>query len=428
MPKELSSFERRVPTSRLGRLFRTGANVGAMASAVLSREDVDLDGVMKFVRGLGELKGVGMKAGQLLSYIDPTLPAELRDALALLQTTSAASPWASVEATIRTALGERADQLLHNLDRAPIAVASIGQVHRARIDGVDVAVKVRHEGIVEALRSDFAAAGVGSAFTRMFVPGAANSVKSMVAEAREAMLEECDFGLEAARQRRFATRFAQHDVLRIPDVRDAWCGDAVLTTRFMGGASLDAALERPQHVRDRFGAALFELYLGTLYRHGEFHADPHPGNYAFTTDDRVVVYDFGCVRTFDDATVDGLRALLCAVRSDDRRALRSALEQLGATPTDDERIRALLRGFFAPLLVKGPHRIEPGDAIEARAMFRDKRTLMKLALPGKLLFLLRIRFGLYSVLARLGSVADWAALEASFAESRPPAYLNPELR
>ena len=413
LKRTLLASEHGVSTSRVGRLFSTGLRAGGLARAVLSRNGGDMTAI---VRGLGELKGVAMKAGQILSFIDPTLPPELRDALAVLQTASPASPFATVEATVRSCLGPRADALLAQMDRAPIAVASIGQVHRAG----DLAVKVRHPGIDRALEADFASATIGSSLARLFAPGA--SVEELVAEARTAMLEECNFRLEAARQQHFAELYRQHPTIAIPRVVPDLSGDAVLTTAWSPGRSLDDFLARDpaQSLRDRFGAALFELYLGTLYRHGVFHADPHPGNYAFCDDGRLVIYDFGCVRTFDAESVRAVRALAGAVRMDDRAAIVTALGELGATPerVSFDRLRAMLRGFFAPVLSPGRHRIEPGAALEAQSAFADKRTLMKLSLPGKLLFLLRIRFGLYAVLARLGSEADWSDLEASSAHSQ----------
>jgi predicted unusual protein kinase regulating ubiquinone biosynthesis (AarF/ABC1/UbiB family) len=206
-------------------------------------------------------------------------------------------------------------------------------------------------------------------------------------------------------------------------VEEAWCAEGVLTTRWSPGLSLDALLEGdpPQHVRDRLGVALFELYFATLYRRGVFHADPHPGNYAFGEDGTLVVYDFGCVRSFDAETVRALARLVSAVRSDDLDAIVASFAALGAKPPEDASgratLRELLRAFFAPILKPGVHRVEPGAGLDSRTLFADKKALMKLALPGKLLFLFRIRFGLYAVLARLGAAADWAALESEWAAS-----------
>jgi len=430
--EQLLGTERPVVRSGLERLWKTGRGAAGLALSVVGGtlrgkgeglEAADLRAVSQLVSRLGELKGLAMKAGQVLGYIDPTLPPELRGLLSVLQTASPASPFPQVEATLRDAFGPRADVLLAGLERQPVSVASIGQVHRARLpEGTDVAVKVRHPGIHEALQGDFRVAATGSSFASVLLPGASSSIKGFIDEARTVLLEECDFCLERERQATFARLYAQDEVLLIPAVEPEWCASAVLTTRWLPGQSFDAflATNPSRELRDRMGVALFSFYIGTLYRHGLFHADPHPGNYAFREDGRVVVYDFGCVRSFDKATVLAFSALVDAVRADEVGRVREALVALGAQPPGDAesvaKLRTLLRGFFAPLLERGPRPVHPGSGFEAQQVLRDKRFLAKLALPGRFLFLFRLRFGLYAVLARLGAVADWGALESGWAD------------
>jgi predicted unusual protein kinase regulating ubiquinone biosynthesis (AarF/ABC1/UbiB family) len=421
--------EAAVPTGRWSRLWRTGRSAAGMATAVLGGQlrgrgnglsAVELEAVATLTARLGELKGVAMKVGQILGYIDHSLPAELRGLLSILQTQAPATSWSAVEATIRDAFGEHAGTLIAGLDVAPIAVASIGQVHHGVLpDGAEIAVKVRHPGIADALRADFGNASTGAIIARL-LPGG-SSVRGLIDEARTAMLDECDLSLEAASQRAFSRWFTGHPTLEIPEVVDPWCSRAVLTTRWTPGRPLETFLARgpDQATRDRIGAAMFELFVGTLYRHGTFHADPHPGNLAVLDDDRLAIYDFGCVRRFEPATVQALAGLLDAVRADDASAIDDALLALGGVPPTRsgprEHMRALLRGFFAPLLVSGPRPIDPGGALAAHDILRDKRALLGLSLPSSLLFLLRLRFGLYAVLARLGAVVDWSALEAGWA-------------
>jgi predicted unusual protein kinase regulating ubiquinone biosynthesis (AarF/ABC1/UbiB family) len=428
---------RAIPTSAAGRLFRNAraaASVGlsALGGRLRGRGAGGLDGVgpatlARLVTRLGELKGLAMKAGQMMGYIDATLPPELRQLLSLLQTQSQPATLEAVHAALCEDLGERAGSLIDALEPTPASVASIGQVHRARLpSGEAVAVKVRHADVDQALAADFKAAGLGPLFARLFMPGAVENMRDHMREMEAALLEECDYAQEAEHQRRFGAWYADHPLIRVPAVHDAWCGPRVLTTAWAPGASLDAWLARDprQEARDRLGVALFDFYFGTLYRQAWFHADPHPGNYAIQGDgdriDGLVIYDYGCVRAFDRESIMHLAALAHAVRDDDDAATRQALEDLGARPPTDtagrDHVRALLRGFFAPLLHEAPRPVDPGGALEAGQVFRDKRRMMKLALPGKLLFLFRIRFGLYAVLARLGAVADWRALESELSE------------
>ncbi|HOX44476.1 MAG TPA: AarF/ABC1/UbiB kinase family protein [Myxococcota bacterium] len=414
---------------RFARLLRGGLGLARSVAGRKSDEgptEKDLAKIEALVTRLGALKGLPMKMGQIMSYLELDLPEESRRLLCLLQTQSPATAFARVEAILREDLGERAEPLLAGLERTPASVASIGQVHRGRLpDGEDVAVKVRHPDIEAAIRSDFRSARVGTMFAAALMPGMGATAKDFVAELEARLLEECDYALEATRQERFAGLYAGHPVIVVPAVRRDFSGPRVLTSAWEQGEDLEAFQARAsQAERDRAGAALFELYIGTLYRHGLFHADPHPGNYRFRPDGRVVVFDYGCVREFEPEVAAAFVALAEAMRDDDRARITAALRGLGAEPSANDaayaHLRGLLRSFFGPMLVSGPHRIEGRIVVDARRMMRDKLAIARLRLPGRLMFLFRIRFGLFAVLSRLGSVNDWAALERGFARQIGP--------
>lgn len=409
-----------VPTGRLGRLWRMGRTGAQVGLSLLGRGPGKAQSEA-ITRALGELKGLAMKVGQMLSYVDASVPPELRDTLAALQQAAQPSPWDEVEAQLRGSLGERADALLSGLERSPVAIASIGQVHRGRLpDGTEVAVKVRHPGIERALEGDFRNATVGTSLAAFLIP-AGVTVDGFITEAKTMLLAECDYALEARRQIRFGALLEGDPVLRVPAVHEAYSSDAVLTTSWLTGRRFEAfRADAPQTERDRAGEALFRFHVGALYQHHLFHADPHPGNYAFREGGTVVVYDFGCVREFPRSIVQALARCADAVRRDALSEGFEALAAVGATPptSDDERLvlRELLRGFFAPLLVPGRRRFDVGAFGGARDLLADKRRLMRLRLPPEMLFLFRLRFGLFSVLHQLGAEADWAALERGWAE------------
>lgn len=416
--------EKVISTSVLGRVARSARSAVGLGRTLFSRGEPDLATVMRLTTQLGELKGVAMKMGQVLAFLDPTLPTEVRQLLGLLQTRAPASPWETIEATLRDMLGDKAEALLAGLDRRPVAVASIGQVHHGRLPGgTEVAVKVRHRGIDAALRADFAAARSGVTLANTVLFGAAAGARDALEEARSTLLAECDFAAEADHQERFARLFGADPVLDVPGVEREFCAEAVLTTRWRPGRSLDQLLATglAQAERDRIGEALFRFYIGALYRSGWFHADPHPGNYAFSEDGRVIVYDFGCVRHFAAKTVVALADLVSALRAGEVPAICDAAVRLGfRTRFEGEDLDTFLRfarSFFAPLLERGRHVIAPDSSFDAGRMVRDKRLLARLGMPGHLLFLLRIRFGLYAVLARLGAAADWGELESTWAAS-----------
>ncbi len=411
------SSDAEVPTGMFGRARRAAGaalrtGLGSL-SARLSGGELDARAIGQLAASLGELKGIAMKAGQILSYLDTPLPEEARKLLAVLQTHSPTTPFETIKKIIREDFGARAGGLIEGLDPTPVASASIGQVHRGRVGGNDVAVKVLHPGIEQAIRSDFRAAAAGKLLAKMLMPG--GDIESVIDEARETFLAECDYEGERRWQERFGALFSSHADISIPRVFAEWCSRRVLTTEWRTGLRFDELAKRgTQPARDRAGRALYEFYVGSVYRYGLFNGDPHPGNLLFSEDGALVVLDHGCVREFDPKMRSALVALSRAVRADREEEIRAALGALGGAVPDGRTYpttRALLRGFFGPILKPGPHRVDPPFTSELRTIINDKRAVIRMRLPGRLLFLFRIRFGLHSELARLGAIADWASLE-----------------
>jgi len=420
-------------TSTLARFLRTTTGAAKVATRIWRArgreglESADEAALEELVRQLGMLKGIPMKMGQLVGFLELDLPEDMRQLFAVLQTQSQPTPFEEVARTVREDLGGAGASLVAAMDPNPVAIASIGQVHRAVLEGGAVAVKVRHPQVEQSIRSDLSGAALATAIAGRMLPGIGASAREFVGEARDRFLEECDYQLEAERQQLFHRLFAGHPDIVVPEVRGAWCGPRVLTSSWEDGRDLEAFVaSATQPERDRAGRALFEAYVGTLYRRGVFHADPHPGNYRFRQGGRVVLFDYGCVRVFEPEVVAAFVALAEAVRAGAEGRMRAALRGLGAEPSANaaafSRIRALLEAFFAPLLQPGAHPIDSSVVLDLRQVVSDKLAIARMRLPGKLLFLMRLRFGLYSVLARLGAVCDWGALEAGWAEEtrRPP--------
>jgi ribosomal protein L7/L12 len=318
----------------------------------------DAESIYRLVASLGKLKGVAMKMGQHLSYVDSSIPDEVRAALAALQTHSQPMAASHVAKIIRGELGAKASALLDTMEPVPIASASIGQVHRATLpDGTRVAVKVQHPGVLESIESDFGPVSIAGRLAALVYPTA--QLDDYVREARARVRDECDYRGEARHQITLATKLADHPALVIPAVHPSYCSDRVLTTELVEGAHLDEflATDPSEDDRAKFGTALFEFYVGSLLRWNILSGDPHPGNYLRRADGRIVVLDHGCTRT------------------------------LGA---DGERRGAIVRVFDAP---------DRASAYRAIA-----------ALGSDSLLLLRIRFGLEALLSRLGTRTSWRDL------------------
>jgi predicted unusual protein kinase regulating ubiquinone biosynthesis (AarF/ABC1/UbiB family) len=412
--RRLSTESATLSTSVLGRRARwvaglatAGAkSVGRSVRRTLGRDVEDVEPEVTVVASLGQLKGPMMKMGQMLGYVDVGLPDALRSALAALHTNAQPLDAARVHRVLDEDLGDPGRELARAMSAEALSSASVGQVHRSSLpDGTPVAVKVVHPRLSTVIERDF--------FPAMFASKISPTLHAMVAEIRERLLEECDYALEAQRQERFRELFAHHATIVVPEVHRAFSSARVLTTTFLEGVHLDEYLasERAQTAaRNRAGEALFDFYVAPLLRHGVYNSDPHPGNYLFLPDGRVAFVDFGCVREFSPDFVGALAGLLDALMNGDRDGMHQALVALGkrdGVSYDREATWRLLHAFFGPLLRDEVLAFDVNTELTLRQLLTSAWKARRLADSGELLFLLRTFLGLSSVLARLGTKANW---------------------
>lgn len=375
--------------------------------------------------GLGRMKGLAMKVGQYLSFALPDLSPELRDALAVLQTSSPPRPFEAVAAVIQAELGRPVDAAFRDFERTPVAAASIGQVHRARLaDGTAVAVKVQYPDVADAVRADLANAAWLARTLRLLVPGL--DAEGVAAELRERILEELDYRAEARWQLSFGERFAGHPFVAVPPVVSSHSAGRVLTTGYAEGRDFPAVLRDPAQVRSRHGEILFRFLLGCVLRDGTFVADPHPGNYRF--DDRgarTAFLDFGCVKALPAETLEALRGLCRGALAGDRPLVRASAERLGLVQpgADGEAVVSTFAHLYAPFRRDATEPFPPvlsAPALRTAAGARFSEVRRDLRVPAELPFVNRTVVGLYSVLARLGAAANWHRIAREYAFGDPP--------
>ncbi|CAL9297662.1 ABC1 kinase family protein [Streptomyces sp. SudanB52_2052] len=253
---------------------------------------------------LGELKGGAMKFGQALSVFESALPEEVagpyRAALTKLQEAAPPMPTRTVHAVLEERLGEGWHELFLEFEDKPAAAASIGQVHRGVWhDGREVAVKVQYPGAGEALLSDLNQLSRFSRLLGPLIPGM--DIKPLIAELKDRVSEELDYGLEAQAQEAHAEEFTDDPDVVVPQVVHQ--SDQVLVTEWIDGIPLSEIIsDGTQEQRDRAGQLLARFLFSGPARTGLLHADPHPGNFRLLPggpegedDWRLGVLDFGTV-------------------------------------------------------------------------------------------------------------------------------------
>ncbi|NNE12853.1 MAG: AarF/ABC1/UbiB kinase family protein, partial [Ilumatobacter sp.] len=263
---------------------------------------------------LGQMKGVLMKAGQMISFIFESLPEEAQAALATLQADAAPMAPSLAAAVVEGDLGEPPEKVFLDWADMPAAAASIGQVHRAVThDGRDVAVKVQYPGVHEAIESDLDAAEVMyGMFSAMMLKGL--DARGLVDELRARMREELDYRLEARNVAEFAAVFRGHPWVRIPTLVEELSTERLLTTEWVDGMSFDELrLTATDETRQRAGEVVWRFAQHAIHRHGAFNGDPHPGNYKFHHDGSVTFLDYGLVKRWSPGEWETLRPTLDAV-------------------------------------------------------------------------------------------------------------------
>jgi predicted unusual protein kinase regulating ubiquinone biosynthesis (AarF/ABC1/UbiB family) len=416
------SDPKKLPTGRLGRVARLTL-LGARTGAGLLLEKRGELAAMYAADVLGSMRGLAAKVGQVASYVDGVVPESKREAfekaLSALRDAAASSPPEKVRALVEEELGGTLDELFAEWDEKPFASASIGQVHRARLlDGTLVAVKVQHPGIEEAVEHDLANASLMSTLQGA-VLGAKLETKRVMDEVKTTLREELDYRLEAQRQKAFAALHRGDPQIRIPRVIDDRSARRVLTTVLAEGESLQAASEARESDRRRWAETLWRFVFRSVLVGGQFNADPHPGNFFFHDGGAITAMDFGCVVRVPPARRSVARRLHRAAIDRELGEFREAAREMMGTKGGEleELVLDYMRRLFEPLL-DSPYRITRpyaaslvDEAIKSttKALRAPKEEFVPM--PEGMIFMNRLQFGFYSVLARLSVEADYAAIE-----------------
>lgn len=292
----------------------------------------------RYAELLGSSKGALMKAGQALSFVSvaPAIPNEFQliyqTALARLRDEAPPMAPELARAVLERELGQRTESAFAQFEWEPLAAASIGQVHAARLhDGRAVAVKVQYPGVADAIKADLKnnellATFIGFMFG-LYPKKPSFDIRGTAREISVRITEELDYRLEAANQAEFADIYRGHPFIHVPEVIGELCTDRVLTQELVQGRSWREALVCEQKLRDDWAEAIFRFIFGTSRRFHMYNADPHPGNYLFHDDGRVSFIDFGCVKRLGRERVEAMIAVgRACLRGDVLGTWRSCVE------------------------------------------------------------------------------------------------------
>jgi predicted unusual protein kinase regulating ubiquinone biosynthesis (AarF/ABC1/UbiB family) len=390
---------------------------------------------------LGRSKGALMKAGQMLSFaaVGASLPAEVQSIYqaALTQLCDGAPPMAPelARAVLERELGRPTASMFAEFDWTPLAAASIGQVHAARLhDGRAVAVKIQYPGVADAIVADLKNTELLATFLNLVIGGMSPrklsfDLRGAAREMSVRIAEELDYRLEAANQAEFAAHYRGHPFIHVPEVIGELCTDRVLTQELARGLSFSDALTAEQELRDQWAEAIWRFTYGTYKRIYMFNADPHPGNYMFHEDGSVSFLDYGCVKRFRREQVEMMDAIVRAcLRNDVLGTWRACVEAgfwRSSDPVSPEEVFAYWHDDWALLWAEQRFVVTP-EYVARRIERRCSPTgpsanaLRHITASPEYTVMSRIEVGVESVIAQLHGGNNWGAIAAEDLEKAPP--------
>jgi predicted unusual protein kinase regulating ubiquinone biosynthesis (AarF/ABC1/UbiB family) len=428
-----------VPQGRLGRLMRLGLAAGELAvgGAVEGLRRIGTSGPInarsvlltaknaeRLASRLARMRGAAMKLGQLLSLEGEDLfPPEFARALSVLRSSAAPMPPAQLHRVLGREYGASWRGRFERFDEEPIAAASIGQVHRARAHGRELALKIQYPGVARSISADVD--NVAALLRLIDLFPVQVDVEGITAEAKRQLSQEADYALEARFLERYRRLVADEPRLTVPRVQRDLSTRHVLAMDYVEGAPLEGLVASglSQEQRDAAAEVLERLLFRELFEFRFMQTDPNFANYMWDPErERIVLLDFGSVREFTPAFVEKYKRTVRAVLANDHEGVRRGAVEIGylaadAPPAAVHAAVDVIMLVCEPLRHRGRYDFG-ASTLSARA--RDvgfdlgvRQGLLQ-SPPPETIFLHRKLAGSFFMLARLGARIDARALVAPF--------------
>jgi predicted unusual protein kinase regulating ubiquinone biosynthesis (AarF/ABC1/UbiB family) len=358
-----------------------------------------------------DLGGLMIKVGQFMSSRLDVLPPEITKELEGLQDEVPPVPFSAIRALAETELGASLERVFSSVDEIPLAAASLGQVHRARLASqdadqtglLDVVVKIQRPNIAAIIDVDLSALRrVARWLSHVHLVSDRVDMPALVEEFALTSLDEIDYLHEAASAERFANDFADDDRVAVPELVWERTTRRVLTLQDVTAIKVNdvdglrAAGIDPSEVANEFASVMFDQ----VFSHGYFHADPHPGNIFVTplTNEarswRFTFVDFGMMGEVPDGLRRGLRKSLIAAASRDGKGMIEGIQEVGALlpSADTVELERAMTKLFARFGGMGFAELQEVDPREFRAFaieFGDVVRTLPFQLPENFLLIVR---------------------------------------
>jgi predicted unusual protein kinase regulating ubiquinone biosynthesis (AarF/ABC1/UbiB family) len=430
-----------MPTTRVERsakFVKTGFRIGGnyvkhyskkLFNPELSRDELNEDNATDIYNSLSQLKGSALKVAQMLSMDKNMLPKAYVDKFSQSQYNAPPLSGPLIVKTFTKSFGKTPNEIYDTFNLNSTQAASIGQVHEAILDGKKLAVKVQYPGVGDSISSDL----------KMVKPIAfrllgmnEKELSIYIKEVEERLLEETDYELEVRRSIKFSKACSQLKNTVFPSYYPELSSSKIITMDWMKGLHLKEflATNPSQKLRNKIGQALWDFYNFQQHELRAVHADPHPGNFLITPDERLAVIDFGCIKELPENFYTPFFGLIFPALMTDKDATIKAFRQLEMIQPNDNKkqiefyyqaYKEMISLFALPYVSKTFDFSKPdffeklyawGEKIGRMPEFKQPRGVKHFIYTN------RTNFGLYTLLNELSATVKTDTFQPNFAKQK----------
>lgn len=366
--------------------------------------------VSKLTNDLGALKGPIMKAAQFLSTIPGAIPTKYADKLISLQTNAPPMNINLVREQIEKELGQNWISYFNSFEENSCSAASLGQVHKANYKGKTVACKIQYPSMDKVINADLKI--IKFVLNTLYKFQSAIDHSRIFIELEEYLNKELDYELELSNMQRYGDIFKNNDFIIIPKPYPAISTKKFLVMDFIVGNSI---LDEKYSTDEKHSLAkkLFKSWYYPFYKHGLLHADPHPGNYKISDELKIQLLDFGCIREFEEKSINAVKLLYEGLKHQNVKTQKDAYYELGFEDlTITDVLNEWAKLLFGPLLHNKIRPIQPNFNAKhgfetACIVYKKLKAAGGVCPPREFVFMDRVAVCLGGVFMKLKVELNW---------------------
>ena len=410
-------------SKRLNRYFQITSQVGGIVTRIGANKYLGLNTDHKknahnLQEKFGQAKGPFMKIAQLLAMIPDAIPREYANQLMKLQTNAPPMGEYFVRRRMKNELGENWKKKFINFNETSSFAASFGQVHKAKLNnGQLVACKIQYPDMLSTVKADLVQLKVVLNLFEKF--NKVIKTSKIHSEIKERLFEEIDYIKEAQNINIFNRIFKNETKINIPNIFSKYTTSKLITMSWLDGRSIHHLFTSSNNkLKEKVATNIFNAWYKPFYSFAIIHGDPHFGNYSFTKNGNINLFDFGCIRIFPVNFVKAVIDLYYALERKDIDLAVEAYKTWGFKKINKELIEILnlwASYIYGPLLenkrrfIQGDGKKGYGFAI-ANKVYKKLKQIGGVEPPKEFVFIDRAAIGMGSLFMKLNVRLNWYEL------------------